>query len=379
MTKYRNLFVWLGCFGIFAAGCVDYFNPPEVTQLESYLVVDGYFNTGNDTSTIRLSRTQSLQENAGKAIMESGATVAIEGKQGRLFSFSEVQNGVYQLLPEQVSQSDSYRLRIKTKAGKTYLSDYMAITSSPEIDSLSYHVLDNRQNVEVVLATHDKATASRFYRWEFTETWEYNAVFRSGWEIINKGKPSASIEIREDDIYTCWKSAKPTRLLLGSTAQLSENLIKNLSLTTIPVSSGKLTNRYSIFVKQFALSREEFEYWTALAKSTENTGSIFDPMPGNSEGNVYSVVDSSEPVFGFFSVGKPSEKRYFIEERFGFTPFCSAKDSIINEKNAVFTDSLIIEKIKDPTMEESVLYKVISPECADCRMSGGTTRRPTFW
>lgn len=376
---YRRFLRLILAFVPGALSCVDKFNPPEITQIERYLVVDGFFNSGNDSSKVKLTRTQNLQETTESSMLETGATVMVEAKNGRQFLFQETEKGVYVIKPQQVDQYDTYRLRIKTKAGKTYLSNYMGITSSPEIDSISYHVLDNRQNVEVVLATHDKTTANRFYRWEFTETWEYNAVYRSGWEVINKGKPSAAVVLREDDIYTCWKSFKPTRLFLGSTALLSENVVRNLILTTVPVSSGKFTSRYSIFVKQFALSREEFEYWTALAKSTENTGSIFDPIPANGQGNMYAVGDSQEPVFGFFSVGKPSEKRFFISERLGFTPFCSAKDSLVLERDVVYTDSLIIEKIKEPGEEKPVFYRVISPECADCRMSGGTTRRPAFW
>lgn len=379
MIKYRNIILWLSSIGLLVTSCIEHFNPPEIMQANNYLVVDGSFNSGNDTSTIRLSRTQSLHENGLDSIKETGATVVVEGKQGRVLTFLEVANGTYQLSPQQVNQFDTYRLRIKTRAGKTYLSSYMAVTNSPEIDSLSYNVRDNRQNVDLLLATHGQATNSRFYRWEFTETWEYHAPYRSGYEVINKGTPEASVALRNKDIYTCWKSLKPSRLILGSTAQLSQNVVKDFVLTTVPVTSGKLATRYSIFVKQFSLSREEFEYWTALAKSTENTGSIFDPVPSSSTGNMYSVTDSKEPVFGFFSVGKPSEKRLFVDERLGFTMFCSSKDSLVNERNVVFTDSLIIEKIKDPTMEESVLYRVISPECADCRMSGGTIRKPVFW
>lgn len=371
--------MWLSCIALLVTSCIEHFNPPEITQADSYLVVDGFFNSGNDTSTIRLSRTQSLHENGLDSIKETGATVVVEGKQGRILTFQEVANGTYQLPPQQVSQFDTYRLRIKTRAGKTYLSSYMAVVNSPEIDSLSYKLRDNRQNVDLLLATHSQPSTSRFYRWEFAETWEYHAPYRSGYEIINKGTPAASVALRNEDIYTCWKSLKSARIILGSTAQLSQNVVKDFVFTTVPATSGKLATRYSIFVKQFSLSQEEFEYWTTLAKSTENTGSIFDPVPSSSTGNMYSVTDSKEPVFGFFSVGKPSAKRFFIDERLGFTAFCSSKDSLLTERNVVFTDSLIIEKIKDPAMEESVLYRVISPECADCRMSGGTTTRPVFW
>jgi hypothetical protein len=68
---------------------------------------------------------------------------------------------------------------------------------------------------------------------------------------------------------------------------------------------------YSILVRQIALDYNAYLYWQALLGSTELTGSLFDPQPGQVTGNIHSVTNPKEPVFGSVSVSTATDEKDF--------------------------------------------------------------------
>lgn len=371
-VKFLSIvFFLLGCLA-----CVERFIPAEIMQAPNYLVVDGFFNAGYDTSTVILSRTQALQETTLNPEMERGATVTVEGRKGRVLTFKETDNGIYMLSPELVDQQDQYRIRIKTKGGQIYLSDYYTTIISPAIDSITYVVEGKSEGVTLKVSTHDGPGRARFYRWYYDETWEYVSVLNSPFVVVNRGTPAATIEERTDNIYQCWKSDKSKKIMIASTAKQSENLLREHDFAYVPTSSGKFVVKYSLLLRQHAISREAFEYWTSLDKTTESTGSIFDPLPTLVTGNIKNVENSTEPVFGFFTASIPSEKRFFLPERFGMSSMCG--DTVVSEQTALqLVDSLIVGEVVDPIY--STRYRVAHISCVDCRFYRGTNIKPSFW
>jgi hypothetical protein len=99
---------------------------------------------------------------------------------------------------------------------------------------------------------------------------------------------------------------------LATTDKLSQNIIYEYPIVFIPQGDEKLSVRYSVLVKQYAISKEAYDYWQSLKSSTELTGSIFDPQPGQITGNVHSLSNPNEPVLGFISASSAQETRIFI-------------------------------------------------------------------
>ncbi len=81
-------------------------------------------------------------------------------------------------------------------------------------------------------------------------------------------------------------------------------------------------------MKQYGLTQEEFEYWNQLAKSTERTGSLFDPQPSSVTGNIKSQGDPSEMVFGYFSAANRQDERIFVQPNLGRNRFCEPTDTL---------------------------------------------------
>ncbi|KAA6437008.1 DUF4249 domain-containing protein [Dyadobacter flavalbus] len=374
--KYCLLKVLFFALLLFLDSCIEPFSPPEVSSVENFLVVDGFLNVGTDTSRIELRRTQNVNAEQNPNY-ETGASISVEAESGESYAFSEAGSGLYLLAPKQYNTAGKYRLRIRTTDQKEYLSEYVSVNVTPAIDSLTYK-LDEVQNAMIFYVnTHDPANKTQFYRWKFDETWEYRAAYFSALEVINK-----KIVTRSQDINQCWGNQKSGGILLGSTVKLSSDVIKDLPLFKVPVPTNKLYIKYSVLVKQYGLSREAFEYWTSLAKTTQGTGSLFDPQPSQVTGNITSTTDSGDLVFGYFSASTETAKRITITPKLGSYPTCMPPDTfdivcmpISNRQCALETSALMLSY----GGQRSEYLLGAPPSCADCRTQGGTTVRPPFW
>ena len=352
--------------------CVEPFAPPEITSASRYLVVDGSLNMSPaGVSQIKLSRTQNIYDQGGPQ-PEIRAKVTVEGDQGSRFAFVEGEKGVYQLAATPFKAAEKYRLRIRTIGNKEYLSAYVPVVKTPPIDSVTWRVRGEKAGVEININTHDDQNKTRFYRWSYTETWEYFMPLYSGFEVRN-----GDVFIREENINKCWASASPTNIVLGSTIKLSKDIVKDQPLVYIPASSGKLRAVYSILVRQYGLTQEEYEYWNTLAKTTERTGSLFDPQPAQVTGNIKAISDPSELVFGYFSAANQQEQRIFVNANIGPIEQCQSGDTLSKAEAIKNTNLILYEHYPDGAI--TPLYVMGPAECADCRLRGGTTRRPLFW
>lgn len=354
--------------------CIEPFSPPEISGIENNLVVDGFF-TVSDTSRIELRRTQNVNHEIPPRI-ETGASVAVEDDEGQTYGFSEVGKGIYKCAPQAYNQVRQYRIRIKTAGGQEYLSEFVNVSRTPAIDSLTYKVDQNQNEAVFYINTHDAQNKTQFYRWKFEETWEYAATYYSALEVKNK-----EVVIRNKNINRCWGNSKSGSILLGSTVRLSEDIIKNQPLVRVPILTNKLYLKYSLLVRQYGLSREAFEYWTDLAKTTQGTGSLFDAQPAQVTGNVKNVNDPKELVFGYFSASTEETKRLTITPKLGSFPRCTEPDTLpiacgrFDEPCALNTPQLLLTYWG--IRADSVL--VATADCTDCRTAGGTTDRPAFW
>lgn len=368
----------VACAGMLAIAiavnsCIEPFSPPEVSDPGTYLVVDGYLNVNGDTSDIRLSHTQATNDNK-PTVTEDGALITVESENGETFAFYPAGNGLYRLPPARFDQETKYRLKIRRANGNEYESAFVVVSKTPPIDSVGYRLDADRNAVIVQVNTHDPANATRFYRWSFEETFEYRAAYYSS---LIRDVPNKAIIPRRDNINVCWRTLESKDIKLGSTIKLSQDIIRDLPVNIIDIATNKLYFGYSILVKQYGLTREAFEYWTDLAKTTQGTGSLFDPQPSQVTGNIRNKADAKELVFGYFSAAQEQTKRIFIKEALGNYPRCSAPDTL-NFKDALESGGVLLYYLQAEPPAKSG-YLSTSESCADCRAQGGTTTRPSFW
>ncbi|RYF55980.1 MAG: DUF4249 domain-containing protein [Cytophagaceae bacterium] len=286
--------------------CVDPYRPPQIEAPNRYLVVDGFLNGGTGSSTIKLSRTQNLST-TGKPLAETKATITVEGGGGEKFSFIESATGTYTLANTTLPVGKAYQVRIKTQVGGEYLSDPITIKQTPKIDSLSWEVKND--GLQIYVNTHDAANKTRYYRWEYEDTYEIRTPYQSPFDFVN----GRVINRVSPPVNQCWRTQTSTSILLGSTARLTQDVLQQAPLLFIPGSSPKLWIKYSLMVKQYAQSQEAYAYWENLQKTTEQLGGLFDPLPSQIGGNMHSLANPTEPVLGFLDGYTTDQVRVFID------------------------------------------------------------------
>lgn len=376
MIRYTTYFLILF---VLAFGCREKYTAELKSSDKSALVVEGFLNYGGTTS-IKLSRSYSLAD-SGVLKPELKAILTIEANDNTVYNLTEGTNGVYTAATLPLSPSKEYRLRIKTSNGKQYLSDFVNVQLTPAIDSVNW-ARENNQ-LKLFVNTHDDANQNKFYKWDFTETWEINSYFFAMYKISNGKIVEVDMNNPADNNYRCWKSMESQNILVGSTTQLQSAIISNMPLNSIELNSEKLGVRYSILVRQHALSKPAFEYFQLMKKNTETLGSIFDPQPSELRGNILCVSNPDEIVIGYFYASSVAEKRKFIlrSEVAGSYSMSCESIFIVNKPDTItkYTGQGYLPYDADYTPIQINGYYMGKGPCVDCRQRGGNNNKPSFW
>jgi hypothetical protein len=233
------------------------------------------------------------------------------------------------------------------------------------------------------LSTQDPEQDTKYYRWTFSETFEYFVAYQSTWIIENS---EARIRTPAESIYRCWRTDLAHNILIGSSTAFSEDRITDFLVTKVPRGSMKLLTRYSINVQQQALTPDGYAYWQGLYRTTENVGGLFDPLPGQVSGNFHNQSNPGEIVVGFFSASYVTQKRIFVTaddlpvNYASFYPtFCVLDTLLVEDLPRAGTGTLLYSGIYPPGATEPIGYTVSDALCIDCRYYGGLTVKPDFW
>ena len=360
-----------------ATGCLEPYNPPEIENLGDILVVDGFINASDSSGMVLLSKATPLAEDI-KPLPVTNALVQIEDENGFAYTLNEIAQGNYSASKMDLDPSKRYRLFVQTRSDKLYYSEFIELRSSPPIDSITWHPTLRNDGIEIFVNTHDDSGNTKYYQWTFGETWEYRSRYGAFYKV-----ESGVAVINPIDINRCYISKSSTEIHVGTSVALASDVIRNFSLMFIPVKSQKISIKYSILVQQRSLTKEAYDFWVALKKSTESLGSLFDPLPSQVLGNMYSKNDPFEPVLGYFSGGQTKEKRIFIgirdlpiDLRIPPVPSCPV-DSILNMDIRNTPDMFLINSYGSPF--PIGFTTSAGKNCMDCRDDGGSLVRPDFW
>ncbi|MBC6988091.1 DUF4249 domain-containing protein [Hymenobacter sp. BT491] len=370
------------------ASCIDRFEPKVAQKSVGYLVIDGAINAAG-VSTIRLSRTQNLGNKTAPPA-EIKANVFIEQEAGTRYPLAETAPGTYTSAVLTLSPDKRYRLFVRSSGQREYASDFVQAKITPAIDSVTWQISD--KGLQFYVNAHDAANNTRYYRWDYEETWDFNSAFRAQIELRNN-----RLQLLTEDINHCWATARAPSIKLSSTVKLTQDVVTHYPLTLLPSNSTKLQVKYSILVRQYALTAAEFAYWELLQKNTESLGTLFDPLPSQLVGNVHALSDASETVIGFVGVQSVTEQRLFIDRNRDL-PRTNAWLPVTGYESCVRVDTILVRNPTGPQDPRYISYFKDNPfapiefidsrtkpaysystaECVDCRKRG-TNKQPDFW
>src|SRR3569833_106289 len=293
-------------------GCKKHYAPPAVTTDHNYLVVEGVISAGGDSTIIKLSRTIQIT-GADKARYEIGAKVTVSDDQGTIYPLTEADSGRYTAAPV-TDASRKYHLNITTTDGKTYQSDLVPVSSTPTVDSVEYEVAAN--GINIYADTHDATNQTKYYRWDYTETYIWESFMDDPYEFDNSYKAISNkfrLRTPAEQVHVCYDTQNASTILLASTADLRSSVVNKIPITQIASTNERIFHKYSILVKQYALTSEAYTFWAQVKKNTEQIGTIFDVQPSEIQGNIHCTSNPGEPVIGYISAGTVSQKRIFVD------------------------------------------------------------------
>lgn len=365
--------------------CIFDFDPPS-KDYENLLVVEAILHDGDEAFVVNLSR--SIPIDTVGFVPETGALVSVSDNTGNIYDMTEYTPGIYVSSPSFSGQTGRvYQLHIETTQGRRYQSDSVLLRETPPIDSIYYkyeeRVTTESQNnipgLQIYLTTHDSENSTWYYRWEFEETWEFRSLYNS-LQIWNDG----IIEERIDQVHRCWKHNTSRNVLVSTSKNLNKDIISEFPVVFVSNSTDKLGIKYSILVRQYALSEASYTYWKEQENINENLGTLFDPQPYVIKGNVYNPDDENEIVLGYFDASSVQEKRIFITK--GEYPsfetlnnYAHCNDTIVSYfqiRSLLDEGYMLAGEVAEPT--SGVRYLLSYESCIDCTIFG-TNVEPYFW
>jgi hypothetical protein len=304
--------------------------------------------------------------------------VLVEGKDNTTRQLIMDGDGIYKSPGLNLVLKNEYRLRIITANGKEYLSDYVVAKNTPPIDSLGF--IQDDKGVKIHVSAHDDSGATRYYYWDYDETWEIRTYYFSSYKYLNG---QVVPRLPGDYVNVCWKYGSSGNISIGSSASLQSDNIFRATVAFFGNGDEKLDVRYSILLRQYALDKQGYQFYEMMKKNTESLGTIFDAQPLELKGNIRSTSDPNELVIGYVSAAVVEQKRFFISgvqlNGWNFYQECLSvmvrnnSDSIraAHDSGLSFYDA-----IGSPFITH---YVVSIPACVDCTERGGSLVKPSYW
>jgi hypothetical protein len=253
--------------------------------------------------------------------------------------------------------------------------------------------------IMIYLDTDETTEDECYLRWEFEETWKFKLPYPKRYDYISDTEIIRLNNIRE----YCWKT-NLSGDILTSPVLPGQGSIKNVPLHFIsPEKSDRLTVQYSINVRQYSISTEEYNYWENLKQVNETTDDIFNTQPYSVTSNIHNTADPSDKVLGYFKVSSVKEKRiyitsnellrldlpgyiypcteYIVDPYTYFMPGSQGKAPTWDEINEMFMSVggfTFIQPIYVGETDELSKLVFATLECSDCSETDIITQ-PDFW
>ncbi len=344
---------------------------PETDENKELLVVEGLITDQRGINTVKLSKSLPLgRKNVAKPL--KGCIVYITEDPGISYRLTETVPGTY------ITDSTKFRgkigrrytLRINANIF-SYESTPMVMKPVPPIDSIFYErrlikekdkYNPAQEGCQIYLNTHDPANNCQFYRWEYTETWE----FRLPYSVTNR---------------ICWISNNSSVINIKNTGVLAEDIVNRYPLNFISNETDRLKVKYSMLVNQYSLNEDEFDYWEKLQHITEEVGSLYDITPAAIPSNIYCIDDPNEKVLGYFSVSAKSSNRIFIKDYFSgiVNLYSDCPSDTIFGTQPIPNLNVDVWVIEDNSFAVPPTRIITDKKgCADCTVRG-TNVKPVFW
>jgi hypothetical protein len=312
------------------------------------LVVDGLLTDQTGPHVVTLTLSGALGHD--QVTYVPGAVVEIIESSGYAEPLQEVSPGHYQTSDAYRGVlGEQYQLRIQTSNG-TYQSEVIGMYPAGEIENI-YAVF--RENVinqtdltepqdafDVYIDGKGESGYPNLLRWRWAGTY-YVLTFPQLRLTVIEGGPGEEEYIIVPDPYPCSGYVERLRQLTyvepcqccdcwvtdySQNGNVSDNNViregdfKNVFITRVPVDNWRFIDKYHIEVEQLSVSSDVHRFWKLVQVQQESAGNIFQPNVVQVEGNVASLTNPDEAVFGVFSVSAVTRSTIVVDRSYTQTP-----------------------------------------------------------
>ena len=367
------------------SGCIEPFSL-EIDEEQILLVVDGMLTDREGYHQVRISRSGSYSD--PQYTPEQGCQVAIRNAEGNSVVLMESEPGLYEQFVEQsfLRTNTAYQLYIRTTDGKEYLSEADSLLPCPPVNKL-YYEQEIRETfdpdfphygIQFYTDLHIPDQYARDYRWELEETWEYHAPYTIRYYYVGR---IMDLDFNSDSLMFCWKTEKINAIHTISAGHIEGKDVRRIPLAYVSNQSNRLKVKYSLLVKQYALSSSAYQYWNQLEKQNQESGGLYETQPARIQGNIRNISDPGERILGFFNVSSVNHQRIFTEESFQFSIHDYECRLIpigpYNPLSIYPVDDYPIYLISESGTGPP--YAIADDVCFDCREGDGSIEPPDFW
>lgn len=318
MIFLKRIFSFL--FLVVIASCIDPYTP-NLKYYKSLLVVEGLISNENSSYKIKLGRTF-LQQNSDPEKVIDANVYIIDGD-GIKTELQNCGDGYYKTDSTTFmgTVGQKYTLHILTSDRNEYRSEECTMFPVAGIDKLYYekseeisgNLGESFTGLKILLNSTKTNEPNQYFRWSFEEVWK--TVIPGAVKYTYKKINDTTFTFRPVPVgkNLCWKKSNSGEIITNSITDGGEKNIAHQEIQFLnPLFSDRLTQEYSVLVKQYSISKKENEFWNNLKKAGESGGDIFASQPYAVVSNIHNVNNTNEMVLGYFEVSAVSQKRIFI-------------------------------------------------------------------
>ena len=383
--KIKPLIIFAVFLLLMPVSCIQEYWPDLGNKYDKLLVVEGTITNNPGPYTVKLSVSSSVDN--PQWIPYTGCTVKIMNEDGDQENLTEQEPGVYLTSPQGMTGKigKKYKINIVTPDDRIYESMFEKLSTPVELESVYFEterqVTDelpyDLEGLRFYLDTKPAQKDSSYLLWRLESTYKYKSDFKA-YYIYDEGRLSAFP--KTDSLYTCWLTKRIKELFTYETTHLSEPVIKHFPLNFVSTEGRELSVRYSLKVSQLTISQEAYNFWNSLRRQNDDQESLYTRQPYQIQGNIRNVNNPDEPVLGYFLVAGVSEQRIFVDRpnlKFHYS-VCELSD----QDYEAMRDVGLSGRNEWPIyITVGINWRLAYPNqgCIDCRLKGGTIKKPDFW
>ncbi len=411
---HRKLAILLGLTALATLiACVEEYWPDVKFDSDYLLFIEGKITNEPGPYQIKLAKSVAIEdyEIADNNVL-ARANVVISDNLGNSEVLTEVSPGTYQTSTNGIRGvvGREYKISISTDDGRKYESKFEKLLEPINIESLS-SIRDSRFSHENVLqegfqflvSSESYGSNINYFYWELEETYKYEVPYlvHMIYHGFINGEHVYTYPSAPDTLKYCFQT-KNIESFTFSTQGISSQKVNDRPLIFLPYKDERAKLRYSLNVKQYAISESANTYLDGFLNQGSGQEGLYLNQPYQIKGNLYNIDDLDEVVLGYFLVASASEnKRIFVsppDDVELYTPppctYLGAPDC--SETPVVYTFQTLQadygnapellpryiarEMIYDCRINgQNLLIIFPKEECIDCTARGGALNKPDFW